>query len=75
MTKNQTYKVFQIEADYRPLNPNKPHYYVLAKTKKAAKKRFEEVITWLDIYGITTCDEALATEVIANPYRYILLKT
>ena len=40
---------YKITADYRPNNPNKPIYYVMAHDKKSAKKTFSEVISWLKI--------------------------
>lgn len=46
-------KIYKITADYRPSNPNKPHYYVGVDsnlTIKQVKERFSNVISWLKIY-------------------------
>lgn len=43
--------LYKITADYRPKNPNKPEYYVWGENTKEAKKRFNDRINWLKIYG------------------------
>ena len=68
-----TERIFDITADYRPSNPNKPHYYVRAKTKKEAKDIFKSVISWLDIYNVDICEDFIANKIIAEPMKHIIL--
>ena len=66
-------RLFEIEADYRSNNQSKPHYYVMAKSKSDAKRKFKNRMTWLDIYGCEeVVDEARAKEIHDNPEKYIL---
>jgi len=66
-------RLFQIEADYRPNNQNKPHYYVMAKSKSDAKRKFKNRIAWLDIYGCEeVTDEAQANYIYEHPEKFIL---
>lgn len=65
-------KLYEITADYRPNNPNKPHYYVRAKNKPEATSKFCNKLCWLKIYQIKECDEYIAKQVIANPDHYII---
>lgn len=55
--KRKKAKIYQIKADYRPKNPNKPSYYVLAYNKKQAKEIFKASISWLDIYEVNEISE------------------
>ena len=48
-------QTYEITADYRPNNPNKPKYYVHANSKKQAKEKFSRCFTWLTVYD---CQEA-----------------
>ena len=66
-------RLFEIEADYRPNNDNKPRYYVLAKSKRDAKRKFENKVTWLDVYGCKeVVDEEMSDYIYAHPEQYIL---
>lgn len=66
-------KLFDITADYRKYNENKPHYYVVAENKKSARAKFSHRISWLDIYGCEEItDEARKTEITSHPYNYIV---
>ena len=58
-------KLYEITADYRPSNPNKPKYYVYGKNKTESKQRFSKYISWLKIYGVTELDE-VTTEKISS---------
>lgn len=49
--------LYEIEADYRPKNPNKPRYYVWGYTIKDAKLVFSNIIPWLTIYNVTQVNE------------------
>ena len=66
-------KLYEIMADYRPNNPNKPKYYVRARNKSEAKKRFDNKIGWLKIYSVKECDEDMARKVVGNPQHYIIV--
>ena len=68
-------KLYRIIADYRPNNPVKPKYYVIAYSKQEAKKKFQSLISWLKIYEIeeVTKDEDI-TEIISNPRHYIIIE-
>lgn len=66
-------KLFEITADYRPNNPNKPVYYVLADCKKEAKKRFNNIISWLKVYSIIEIDEVVAENILNNPMKHIII--
>lgn len=68
-------RLYEITADYRPKNPNKPKYYVIAQTPTNAKSLFVNTIPWLKIYSCTVItDPSRVNEVLANPRHYILLK-
>ena len=67
-------KMFKIHADYRKNNPHTNWYYVIANTKKEAKEKFKDTISWLDIYKVESCTEEEVRMVISNPYNYILLR-
>lgn len=67
---NALYKLYCITADYRKNNENKPHYYVLAKSPREAKKRFERWIPWLNVYGCEPCDNEFAKNVVQHPAQY-----
>ncbi len=70
---NSIYKLYKITADYRKHNPNKPHYYVRAKTIKEAKERFKNLISWLDIYEVEVCTEDIANKIAAEPTKHIII--
>lgn len=61
--------VYEIVADYRKNNPNKPRYYVYANNKKEAKQRFSDIFTWLTIYNINLCDQKTIQKIISDPMR------
>lgn len=64
--------LFKIIADYRPNNPNKPRYYVIAKDKKSARNRFSEYISWLTIYSCEECDSEEKKRVLGDPCHHII---
>lgn len=64
-------KIFEITADYRPSNSNKPKYYVAVENKKSAKTKFENAFSWLKVYQVDEVDEAKQFEILANPDNYI----
>lgn len=70
---NNKVKLYMVTADYRPSNPNKPHYYVGAETKKEAKDIFKSIISWLDIYNVEVCEDSVANEILAEPMKHIIL--
>lgn len=66
--------MYKIHADYRghdytPWN----WYYVEAETKKEARIKFQNKITWLHVYEIEAVDDDFAEEVRSHPRNYILL--
>ena len=63
---------YKITADYRPQNPNKPTYYVMAHSKKSAKETFSEIISWLKIYSCEECDEEEKNRILSDPCRYFI---
>lgn len=65
--------VYEITADYRPRNPDKPKYYVVAKTKIEAKKKFMAKISWLKIYTVDLLDETETEAIISHPEKYIII--
>lgn len=65
-------KLFAVNADYRPWNKGRNWYYVVAQNKKAARKKFTEIVTWLDIYEVHEVDAERANEILRNPYKYIV---
>ena len=65
--------MFEITADYRPNNPNKPKYYVLADSRREAKEKFEQIISWLKVYTVKTVDEDLAEKILRHPGRNIII--
>ena len=64
--------LFKIIADYRPNNPNKPRYYVLAKDKKSARSRFSEYIPWLTVYSCEECDSDERDRVLGDHCHHII---
>ena len=66
-------KLFKITADYRPRNPNKPSYYVVAKDKTEAKKKFMAKISWLNIYTVDLLDETETEAIISHPEKHIII--
>lgn len=67
-------KLFKITADYRPRNPNKPSYYVIAKDKTEAKKKFMAKISWLKIYSCDLLDESTAGNIVSHPEKHIIIE-
>lgn len=65
-------KIFQIIADYRPNNPNKPHYYVWGTSKAEAKRRFSNKMPWLKIYNTIETETTAAQYIIERPRDFIL---
>lgn len=59
--------IYKITADYRPKNPNKPYYYILAKSTKEAKKIFERNYPWLKVYEVEPMPVNLAREIYEDP--------
>lgn len=47
------WKLYEIEADYRPNNVNKPRYHVCAQSSEAAKTWFARTYAWLKVYKVT----------------------
>ena len=67
-------KLYQIIADYRPNNPHKPKYYVIANSKSDAKKKFKDLLSWLDIYGICEVDDKESKKIIGEPMKHIIIE-
>ena len=66
--------LYAVTADYRPSNPNKPVYYVLAVSKAEAKRIFQSRISWLKIYDVALIDDdTRKQEIINNPRHHIVL--
>ena len=67
------HRLYKITADYRPNNQTKPAYYVIAKSKSEAKKKFSDRITWLKIYDVAeySGDE---TEILHHPDKHIIIR-
>lgn len=65
--------LFEISADYRPQNPNRPVYYVLANCRREAKKKFNSIISWLKVYSVAEVDKDVAKEILDNPMKHIIL--
>ena len=65
--------LYEITADYRPNNPNKPKYYVVASSKKEARDRFERRISWLKVYNIELMAFDEANKIVNDPAHYIII--
>lgn len=65
--------LYEIEADYRPKNPNKPKYYVWADTVRDAKLVFSNIISWLTIYNVTPVSEEDSNKICGEPNKYIII--
>ena len=66
-------KLYAITADYRPNNPKKPVYYVKAKNKLEAKRKFEFYCSWLKVYEVKKLAEEDAQKIIDDgPYKHIV---
>ena len=68
-------KLFKITADYRKNNPDKPTYYVAAKSKKEAKQLFSSKFSWLNIYGIEECDNEKCKDPLFTESIPIVIET
>ena len=66
--------LYMITADYRPKNPNKPRYYVVAASKKEAREKFAAKISWLKIYGVDPVDQDKTLQIIGSPEKYIIIE-
>ena len=64
--------VYKITADYRPNNPNKPIYYVMARNKASAKETFSKIISWLKIYACEECDKEEEDRIMNDPCHYFV---
>lgn len=67
----QGYKLFRIEADYRSNNENPPVYYVLEKSKIAARKRIRAVLRF-HIYSSEEVEHEEAVKILSDPIKYCL---
>lgn len=67
------HRLYKITADYRPNNPNKPVYYVIATSKSEAKKKFSDRISWLKIYDVVEYIGD-STEILAHPDKHIIIR-
>ena len=66
-------KMYEIIADYRPNNPNKPRYYVWADTAKDARMIFTNIISWLKIYSVGVVGDDIATKINEHPSHHIII--
>lgn len=67
-------RLYEIVADYRPKNPNKPKYYVWANTANDARKIFGDIISWLKIYSVTVMNKSDADLICGEPDRHIIIE-
>ncbi len=65
--------LYEVTADYLPNNPNKPKYYVVASSKKEAREKFSDIISWLKIYRVDLVDEDIADDIIKQPQNHIII--
>ena len=73
IAENKGIKMFKVHADYRKNNPHINWYYVIARTKKEAREKFKNKISWLDIYRVEICTDAECDVVVKSPAKYILI--
>ena len=67
-------KLFEVTADYRPYNSNKPKYYVNCIDKSQARRIFLSNIDWLKIYEIKEItDDEKIKYIITHPRKHIIL--
>lgn len=67
-------KLFEVTADYRPSNLNKPKYYVSCIDKSQARRIFMQTISWLKIYKLEEItDDEKIRQIISHPEKYIVL--
>ena len=67
--------IYAVTADYWPNNSKKPIYYVVAKDKKTAKKKFNNTISWLKIYKVEKLSDEQVEELASKSrYEYILIQ-
>lgn len=66
-------RLYEIEADYRPKNLNKPKYYVWADTVKDARLIFSNIISWLTIYNVTPVTEEDSAKICSEPDKHIII--
>lgn len=65
--------LYRITADYRPNNHNHPTYYVYGNSTKEARKRFENIITWLKVYAVDLLSITDKKEVETHWDKYIII--
>lgn len=64
-------KLYEIEADYRPLNASTPKYYVKAENIKEAKERFNEFMGHLKVYSCKEVeDKVRMLKILNSSYKY-----
>lgn len=68
--------LYWVKADYRPNNPDKPIYYVIAESERNAKRRFENLTAFnhLKVYQtgkVSNIDDVC--EILMHPYEYIVV--
>ena len=65
-------KMWAVNAGYRKEDMGRLFYYVIARNKTEAKKRFLSYMGWLDVYGVSQImDEERIAEIRSHPERYI----
>lgn len=67
-------KLYKVIADYRPNNPNKPDYYVYAESKKQAKKKFQNLFTWLKVYEVSELTDDDIERISSEPRKHIIIR-
>ena len=65
--------LFKIHADYRKNNSVKNLYYVLASNKREAKKKFVNIITWLNVYSVEECSKEETSIILSEPNKHIII--
>jgi len=65
--------LYEVTADYRPNNLNKPKYYVVAASKKESREKFSSVISWLKIYTVDLVGRDIAEQIVKHPDKHIII--
>lgn len=65
-------KMWAVNAGYKKEHMGSLFYYVMAKNKTEAKKRFLSHVTWLTVFEVTPVTDAeRISEIRSHPEKYI----
>lgn len=70
---NSGVAVYAVYADYRPTLSNERPYYVMARSNKEAKVRFNQKFSWLKIFKCEPLDYHKAVQAVLDVEHNIVI--